>query len=114
MRRMEARKRVEELTYQVEALTRENTQLRIQVADTRQQADQVAEDLLATQAELSSVKAELDDAKAEAVRKYAKIGKLLADNCRLIRVNEYLAEQAGMKPVRRKYNENGDYIPPKP
>ena len=107
---MEAIKRVEELTYQVEALTRENTQLRIQVADTRQQADQVAEDLLATQAELSSVKAELDDAKAEAVRKYAKIGKLLADNCRLIRVNEYIANQAGRHPSGRRFDAKGNEL----
>ena len=79
MRRMEAIKRCEELTY-------ENAQLR----------------------------KEIERLKEEMAVKYKKIGNLIADNGRLIKANAFLASVTGGKPSRRRYDENGDYIPKNP
>lgn len=76
MRRFEAIKRCEELTY-------ENANLR----------------------------KEIERLKEELQKKYVKIGNLIADNGRLIKANAYLADMAGGKPSRRRFDNNGDFIP---
>lgn len=72
-----------------EELTMENAQLRKEVAELR---------------------AKLKQAKDETEDKYRKIGNLISDNGRLIKVNAYLAEELGKKPRRRRIDENGDII----
>lgn len=109
---MEAIKRVEELTYQVEALMKENAGLRVQVADSRSDANRVADELVAARAECSSLKAELLEAREDIAKKYAKIGQLIKDNGRLIRVNAFLAAQAALPPAKRKYDEQGNFLKP--
>lgn len=109
---MEAIKRVEELTYQVEALKKENAALRVQVADSRSDANRVADELVAARQETAQVRREIDTIKEDNAKKYAKIGQLIKDNGRLIRVNAFLAEQAALPPAKRKYDEQGNYIQP--
>lgn len=76
MRRAEAIRLVEELTYQLEALRKENAGLKEQLRE-----------------------------------RYVKVGNLIKDNGRLLNINSYLAHVAGQQPQRRRYDENGDYIP---
>lgn len=111
MRRMEAIKRVEELTYQVEALTRENTDLRIQVCDTRELTDQLAEKLAEAREEYARLRSQLDKANEELRVKYIKIGNLIKDNGRLLNINSYLAEAAGQRKAVRKIDGQGNWIP---
>ena len=97
MRKLEALRRVEELTYQVEALTRENTDL--------------AEELMAARHEADVLRQRLKAAEEELRVKYVKIGNLIKDNGRLLNINSYLAEAAGQRKAVRKIDEKGDWIP---
>ena len=83
---LHAIKRCEELTY-------ENEALRKRVAELRQKLAEKNEELEA---------------------KYKKIGNLITDNGRLIKANACLADMANARKARRKYDENGEYIPVKP
>ena len=79
---LHAIKRCEELTY-------ENAQLR---AD----ADKLKKDVAYLRGELE--------------KKQRKIGVLITDNGRLVKVNAYLAEALGKNPRRRRVDDNGDPI----
>ena len=110
MRRVELIRRVEELTYQVEALRKENAGLRVQVADARTGANAVADELAASRSEADKLRSALEATKEELRVKYVKLGNLLRDNGRLLNTNAYLAEQARQHPARRRYDANGEYI----
>lgn len=94
MKWVDAVRRNEELTMEVAALRKE-------VADLRQT-------LAAKDAEMEQALAVRD---AELERKYVKIGNLIMDNGRLIKANACLADMIGARRARRKYDQNGDYIP---
>lgn len=83
---LNAIRRCEELTY-------ENEALRKRVAELKQKLAEKSEELEA---------------------KYKKIGNLITDNGRLIKANACLADMANARRARRKYDDNGDYIPVKP
>lgn len=85
MRRMEAIRRVEELTF-------ENAELKKRIEELKSK-------IILKDEELHS--------------RYVKIGNLICDNGRLIKANACLADMIGAKRARRKYDENGDYIPVK-
>lgn len=79
---LNAIRRCEELTY-------ENEALRKRVAELKQK---------------------LAEKNAELEAKYKKIGNLITDNGRLVKVNAYLAEALGKNPRRRRVDDNGDPI----
>lgn len=60
--------------------------------------------------EVEELRAKLKQAKAETEDKYRKIGNLISDNGRLIKVNAYLAEELGRNPRRRRVDDHGDII----
>lgn len=110
MRRMEAIRRCEELTYQVEALKKENAGLRVQVADSRSDANRVADELVAARQETAQLRKELDTLKEELRMKYVKIGNLLKDNGRLLNINAYLADAARHPRAKRRIDDKGEWI----
>ena len=82
MNLLHAIKRCEELTY-------ENAKLR---------------------ADADKLKADVAYLRGELEKKQHKIGVLITDNGRLVKVNAYLAEALGKNPRRRRVDDNGDPI----
>lgn len=62
--------------------------------------------------EVEDLKGKVAQLTADNKEKFRKIGNLISDNGRLIKVNSYLAEELGKKPRRRRIDENGDPIKP--
>lgn len=110
MRKLEALRRVEELTYQVEALTKENTKLRIQICDTREQTDRVAEELAKAKDKINSQSKRIAAMDEELKSKYMKIGNLMRDNSRLLSINAYLAGMAGKRPAVSRIDKDANWI----
>ena len=61
--------------------------------------------------ENARLRKELDKLREELDAKHKKVGNLISDNGRLVKVNAYLAEQLGKNPRRRRLDDNGDPIP---
>lgn len=80
-------RRVEELTYQVEGLRKENADLRVQISEMRADADRLAEDNLHR---LDAMKKRLTAANRE--------------NNYLLKTNMELAKRLNEKPVKTRIN----------
>lgn len=63
---------------------------------------------------VAELKQKLAEKNAELEAKYKKIGNLITDNGRLIKANACLADMVNARHARRKYDDNGDYIPLNP
>ena len=61
--------------------------------------------------ENARLRKEVDKLREELDAKHKKVGNLISDNGRLVKVNAYLAEQLGKNPRRRRLDDNGDPIP---
>ena len=64
--------------------------------------------------ENARLRKEVESLKEELDAKHKKVGNLISDNGRLVKVNAYLAEQLGKNPRRRRLDDNGDPIPYNP
>lgn len=80
-------KRVEELTYQVEGLRKENNNLRVQISEMRADADRMAEETLHR---LEAMKKRLTAANRE--------------NNYLLKTNLELSKKLNVKPVKTRIN----------
>ena len=60
--------------------------------------------------ENAKLKADVAYLRGELEKKQRKIGVLITDNGRLVKVNAYLAEALGKNPRRRRVDDNGDPI----
>ena len=80
-------KRVEELTYQVEGLRKENAELRVQISEMRADADRLAEDNLHR---LDAMKKRLTASNRE--------------NNYLLKTNLELSKKLNVKPVKTRIN----------
>lgn len=72
--------------------------------------EELTMEVAALRKEVSDLKKVVKAKDAEIQDKYKKIGNLLTDNCRLIKVNALLAEQLGKNPRRRRVDDEGNMI----
>ncbi len=79
--------------------------------DTMRRNEELTMEVAALRKEIAELKGSLAVKDADLNRKYAKIGNLIQDNGRLIKANACLADMIGARRARRKYDQNGDYIP---
>ena len=60
--------------------------------------------------ENARLRKEIEALREELKAKHKKVGNLISDNGRLVKVNAYLAEELGKNPRRRRLDDKGDPI----
>lgn len=81
--------------------------------------ENLEEELAELKAENRALKAENNQLKIEKTmleqsrnRLATRFGNIMGDNRRLLKLNERLSEAVGGKPSARRYDDEGNYIPP--